>query len=494
MIKEMIFLKQFIPCIYNTEDTSDMTTAEFRKNAHQLVDWMADYFENIGDYPVKPDIKPGDILSQLPIAAPKNGEDFEKIFQDFKNIIIPGMTHWQHPQFFAYFPANNSEPSVLAEMLTAAMGAQCMIWLTSPAAEELETRMMEWMRDLLGLPIDFTGVIQDSSSSATLVAILTAREKCSNFQINQRGYISTDKYRIYTSTQGHSSIDKDVKIAGIGIENLVKIETDENYAMIPLFLEEAIKRDVQNGYTPLCVVSTIGTTSSTAIDPIQPIAAICKKYNCWHHIDASFAGTALLLPEMRWMSKGVEQVDSFVVNPHKWMFTNFDCSTYFVKDKQALINTFSILPEYLKTNEDKLVNNYRDWGVPLGRRFRALKLWFVIRTYGIQGLQEKIRNHIEYGQWFKNEINKTPGFEIMAPAPLSLVCFRYRPAGENDENKLEQLNTKLLNNLNNTGKILLTHTKLNGKYVLRFVVGHSKSTLDDVKMAWELIKLHAFTI
>ena len=468
-----------------------MTNSEFRNSAHQLVDWMADYFETLKQYPVKPNIKPGDIKSQLPDTAPDESETFEKIFNDFKSIILPGMTHWQHPQFFAYFPTGASEPSILAEMLSATLGAQCMIWLTSPAAEELEERMMEWLRDMIGLPKDWTGVIQDSSSTATLVALLTARENKTNFEINKSGFSGEEKFIIYTSTQAHSSVDKDVKIAGFGIENLIKIEVDENYAMIPFKLEEAIKKDLQMDYRPMCVVSTIGTTSSTAIDPIENIGLICKKYNCWHHIDASYAGAAFLLPEMKWMNKGVELADSFVLNPHKWMFTNFDCSAYFVKNKNALIDTFSILPEYLKTPEDKLVNNYRDWGIPLGRKFRALKLWFVIRTYGIRGLQEKIRNHIEYGQWFKEQILSTAGFELMAPVPLNLVCFRIKPMGVKDEIELEKINKQLLQKLNDSGKIFLTQTKLNDKFVIRFVSGQNHTTLENVKEGWQLIKQFA---
>ncbi|MEQ8425451.1 MAG: aminotransferase class I/II-fold pyridoxal phosphate-dependent enzyme, partial [Cyclobacteriaceae bacterium] len=431
-----------------------MNSSEFRKAAHQAVDWMADYMDNISSYPVKPNIKPGDIKAQLPLAAPEAAEKFDTIFSDFDKIIIPGMTHWQHPQFFAYFPSGASGPSVIADMLTSTMGAQCMIWLTSPAAEELEERMMEWIRDMLGLPSDFTGVIQDSSSSSTLVSLLTARESYSLYAINQRGFEGNEKFRIYTSAQAHSSVDKGVKIAGFGIDNLIKVAVDENFEMKPDALEEAIKQDIALGLVPLCVVSTIGTTSSTAIDPIKAIGEICKKYKCWHHIDASYAGAALLLPEMRWMIEGVKMADSFVFNPHKWMLTNFDCSTYFVKDKKALTNTFSILPEYLKTPEDHLVNNYRDWSIPLGRRFRALKLWFVIRSYGLEGIRRIISDHIELGQWLKEEVEQEDDFELLAPVPLNLVCFRYRPKGLKDELVLNKLNEQLLEGLNKTGEIL----------------------------------------
>ncbi|MBK6481891.1 MAG: aminotransferase class I/II-fold pyridoxal phosphate-dependent enzyme [Chitinophagaceae bacterium] len=464
-----------------------MDNAAFRKNAHELADWMADYLDGMEKYPVKPTIRPGDIKQLLPQEAPPSGESFTEIFSDFQKIIIPGMTHWQHPQFFAYFPTGASEPSILAEMLTATLGAQCMIWQTSPAAEELEERMMEWLREMKGLPSHFTGVIQDSSSSSTLVAMLTAREKKTNFAINARGFSKLDKFRIYTSTQAHSSVDKAVKIAGFGIDNLVKVAVDTDFAMETDALENAIQQDIASGYVPLCVVATIGTTSSTAIDPIEKIGLICKKYGCWLHIDASYAGTALLLPEMRWMGEGTELADSYVFNPHKWMFTNFDCSAYFVADKASLIKTFSILPEYLKTPEDQLVNNYRDWGIPLGRRFRALKLWFVIRTYGISGLQEKIREHLAFANWLKNRIALHPSFEIMAPVPLNLVCFRWKPTGIEEEAQLDKLNQQLLERLNASGKILLTQTRLNDRYVIRFVAGQTHTRLEHVMKGWQII-------
>lgn len=464
-----------------------MNNTDFRKYAHQVADWMADYREQVETFPVKPDVQPGDIKNQLPQSPPDEGETFDQIFEDFRSVIVPGMTHWQHPMFFGYFPANNSAPSVLAEMLTASLGAQCMVWMTSPAAEELEERVMEWMRQLLGLPEHLTGVIQDSSSSATLVAILTAREKRSGYAINRAGFSGSERFRVYTSSQGHSSIDKDVKVAGLGIENLVKIEVDDTFAMIPAKLEEAILRDKASGYTPLCVVATIGTTSSTAVDPIDAIGNICTAHGCWLHIDASYAGTALMLPEMRWMSRGMEKADSFVVNPHKWMFTNFDCSCYFVKDPKALVKTFSILPEYLKTGVDTQVNNYRDWGVPLGRRFRSLKLWFVLRSYGVEGLQKKIRDHIALGVWLEEAVRLTPGFEIMVPRNLNLVCFRYHPEGIDDEGVLDSLNEKLMAEVNESGKMYLSQTRLNGKYVLRMVPGQTEVELRHVQQAFDWV-------
>lgn len=464
-----------------------MNPEEFRAHAHQLVDWMADYLGSVGKYPVKPDIKPGDIKKQLPAAIPGAGEPFERIFKDFEDIILPGMTHWQHPQFYAYFPSGSSAPSILGEMLSTTMGAQCMIWLTSPSAEELEERMMEWLRDAIGLPKEFVGVIQDSSSSSTLVALLSAREWKSRYGINQAGFTGKEKFRIYASNQAHSSVDKDVRIAGFGIDNLVKIGTDRDFALKADDLEAAIVKDKASGCTPLCVVSTLGSTSSTAIDPIDKIAEICRKHGLWHHVDASYSGNALILPEMRWMSKGAENCDSFVFNPHKWLLTHFDCSAYFVRDKEALVNTFSIMPEYLKTPEDKLVNNYRDWGVPLGRRFRSLKLWFVLRTYGLEGLQQRLRDHIAYGQWVKEQVEATPDFELMAPAPLNLVCFRLHPKGMDDEKQLDELNTRLIQQLNASGKILLTQTRLNNRFVIRFVAGQTHATLETVKHGWNLI-------
>ena len=338
-----------------------MDSNDFRKEAHRLVDWMADYFKNVEDYPVKPNIEPGSVLKQLPEGPPENGESFDAMFNDFVHIIMPGMTHWESPKFMAYFPANKSYPSVLAEMLTATLGAQCMSWITSPAATELEEQMMIWLRDMIGLPDIFTGVIQDTASTATLAALLMAREKVSNFEINESGFSAGQTFTIYCSSETHSSIEKDVKIAGFGRKSLQKIGVDDAYAMKPELLEQAIKKDLNEGCKPACVIATIGTTGSTAIDPLQEIADICKRYDIFLHVDAAYAGTALLLPEMRGMIKGIEHVDTFVFNPHKWMFTNFDCSAFFVQDEELLVRTFEITPEYLKTPDDERVKNYRDW-------------------------------------------------------------------------------------------------------------------------------------
>lgn len=462
-------------------------TKDFRKQAHEIVDWMADYFEGIEDYPVKSQVKPNEVINQLPNSAPEEAESISKIVEDFKSIILPGITHWQSPNFFAYFPANGSYPSLLAEMLTASLGAQCMVWETSPAAAELEEQVLDWLKEMMGIPSEFHGVIQDTASTSTLVALLTAREKHSEFSINENGF-DQNKFRVYCSAETHSSIEKGVKIAGFGKNNLVKVPVDSSFSMDVVALERFIFEDVDNGFIPLCVVATLGTTGSTAIDPLFEISKITRKYNTWLHVDAAFAGTALILDEYKWMIKGMEHVDSFVFNPHKWMFTNFDCSVYFVKDKEALIHTFSINPEYLRTNTAGKVNDYRDWGIQLGRRFRALKLWFVIRNFGVNGIREKLRKHIQLAEQFEQWILDSDDFEILTPRTFNLVCFRYKPHGFSDESKLNVFNEHLLQSLNNSGKVYLSHTKLNGKYTLRMVIGQTYVTEEHVEKAWQLIK------
>lgn len=465
-----------------------MDNNEFRKHAHQLVDWMADYFEEVEDYPVKPDIQPNDILEQLPESAPDKQEDFEPIFKDFKKIIMPGMTHWESPNFMGYFPANKSYPSVLAEMLTATLGAQCMSWLTSPAATELEERTMEWLRKLLALPHSFTGVIQSTASTSTLCALLMARERATDFNINKSGFTENERLTVYCSSETHSSIEKDVKIAGFGRKNLRKIPVDNEFAMQPERLEKVIRQDLQNGKKPTAVVATIGTTGSTAIDPLKKIGEICSKYDLFLHVDAAYAGTALLLPEMRWMNEGIGYADSFVFNPHKWMFTNFDCSAFFVRDENLLVRTLGIMPEYLKTPEDQRVKNYRDWGIPLGRRFRALKLWFVLRSFGKEGLQKIIRHHISLAQNLKEKINQHQDFELLAPVPLNTLCFRFHPSHISDEQKLNELNRRLLDQIQQSGELFLTHTTLNGKYTIRMVIGNTNVEQQHVEKAWTLIQ------
>ncbi len=464
-----------------------MKPDEFRKHAHALVDWMADYMEHVESYPVKSQVAPGDIFSKLPDNPPLEAESFEAFFEDFEKIIMPGITHWQSPNFFAYFPANTSPPSVLAEMLTSTLAAQCMIWETSPAAAELEEKVMNWLRDATGLPAAFEGVIQDTASTATLSALLTAREKTTGFRINEEGAFKSRILRVYCSEQTHSSVEKAVKIAGLGRKNLVKIPVLEDYSMDTRAFEKAVEDDLLNGYLPCFAVASLGTTGTTSIDPLSTIGEICKKHNIWLHVDAALGGTALLLPELRWMIKGIENADSLVFNPHKWMFTNFDCTAYFVKDAATLIRTFEILPEYLKTRSRGKVNDYRDWGIPLGRRFRALKLWCVIRMYGLNGLREKIRLHLSLARWLETRIREDKDFELMAPVTLNTVCFRYHPAGcSNDD--ANSLNEKLNHILNDSGKIYLTHTKLRDCYTLRMVTAQTNVELRHGEKAWELIK------
>jgi aromatic-L-amino-acid/L-tryptophan decarboxylase len=471
-----------------------MDNQAFRSYAHEFVDWMADYLEQVEKLPVKAQVEPGDIYRQIPDKAPLKGESMAEIFIDFMKIILPGMTHWQSPNFFAYFPANSSYPSVLAEMLTATLGAQCMKWETSPAAAELEEKMMEWLKEMTGLPEHFQGVIQDSASTATLVAILNAREKHSEFEVNEKGMKWFDSFRVYCSTETHSSVEKAVKIAGIGSQNLVKVGVDDQFSLDPRLLKQAIEADLKVGNKPICVVATLGTTGVTAIDPLAEIAKICSRYGIWLHVDAAFAGSALILPEFRWMIKGVEYADSFVFNPHKWLFTNFDCSAYFVKDKYSLLRTLQLVPEYLRTHDQGKVNDYCDWCVPLGRRFRALKLWFVLRSYGIETLQEKLRDHIRMARNLAELIGQKEDFELMAPVTLNLVCFRYKPKGVEDENELNELNEKLLKKINGSGQIFLTHTKLNGKYVLRMVIGQTNVEQKHVDNAWALVQSSKFKV
>ncbi|MFC2117984.1 pyridoxal phosphate-dependent decarboxylase family protein [Bacteroidota bacterium] len=461
---------------------------EFRKFAHQFVDWMADYLENIESYPVKSQVKPGEIFSKIPDFAPEKGESMESIFQDFQRIILPGITHWQSPGFHAYFPGNSSYPSLLAEMLTATLGAQCMKWVTSPAATELEEKVMNWLKELIGIPAGWDGVIQDTASTATLTAILCAREKYSNFSINEKGFVGENKYRIYCSTETHSSIEKAVRIAGYGKNSLVKIKTDSNYALDPLALEATIRNDINIGLEPVCVVATLGTTGSTAIDPLDKIASICEKNNIWLHVDAAYAGTALFLPEYKWMINGINKADSFVFNPHKWLFTNFDCSAYFVKDKELLIRTFEILPEYLKTSTGKKVNDYCDWGIQLGRRFRALKLWFVLRNFGVEGIQNKLRFHISLSKEFRNFIDNDKEFELITEPSVNVVCFHFIPPEISDIEKINLINETLLEEINKSGEVFLSHTKLNGVYTIRMVIGQTNVERKHIVNAWELIK------
>ncbi len=459
---------------------------DFKKEAGPVVDWIDRYMNNIKSLPVKSKIEPGDIYAAIPEEAPLKSESMEQIMEDLDRIILPGMTHWQHPGFHAYFPANSSVESVLAETLTSAMGAQCMIWETSPAAAELEQRMMEWLRDAMGIPGSYEGVIQDSASSASLVSLITAREVATGFRSNEDGV--PPNLRVYCSKETHSSIEKGVAVCGIGTKNLVKIGVDQQMRMDPTELETRIHEDLEAGLRPCAVVAAIGTTGTVAVDPLEEIAAICKKYGIWLHVDAAYAGTALLLPEYRWMIKGIEQADSFVFNPHKWMFTNFDCSVYLVKNAELLIKTFEILPEYLKTKTRGAVNDYRDWGVPLGRRFRALKLWFVIRSFGLEGIREKLRAHIEMNNNFSRALMQIDSIHLPLKPFLNFTCFRLQAEGVENPDALNRLNEAFLEEINSGGKLFLTHTKIDGLYTLRMLIGQTYVEEADVERALDLIK------
>lgn len=470
----------------HTKRKNLVNSDEFRIAGHKLIDWVADYLDNVEKYPVMSQVKPGEIRAQLPANAPVHGEPFDAILRDVEKIILPGITHWQSPNFFAYFPSNNSGPSILGELLSAGFGVQGMLWATSPACTELETHVLDWMVDLLGLPTGFKststggGVIHDSASSAALCAILAARERTTKGQSNLQG---TDGSLVaYISTQTHSSIEKAVRIAGLGSENLRQIEVDEQFAMRPDRLVVAIEADLAAGRRPCFVCATVGTTSTTAIDPVREIGQICRKYGLWLHVDSALGGTATLCPEFRYLHDGLELADSYCFNPHKWMFTNFDCDCFFVADRAHLIRTLSILPEYLRNQatESGAVIDYRDWQIPLGRRFRALKLWFVLRSFGSEGLQERVRRHIDLAKQFVEWVTADDRFEMAAPVPLSLVCFRHKGG--------DAVNQYILDTLNNSGQLYLSHTKLDGKLTLRLSIGQTNTEQRHVERAWQLIK------
>jgi aromatic-L-amino-acid decarboxylase len=463
-----------------------MDLDEFRRHGHALVDWMADYLENIERRPVRAQVRPGEVAAQLPPAPSVEGEPLERIFADFERIVMPGMTHWQHPSFFAYFPANSSPPSVLAEMLTATLGAQCMLWQTSPAATELETRTLDWLRQMIGLPQGFAGVIQDSASSATLCALLLARERATGWRADDEGLRACPALTFYASEEAHSSVEKATRIAGLGRRSLRLIPTDAEFAMRPDALAAAIRADRAAGLVPAGVVATLGTTGVGASDPLRPIGEICREQGLFLHVDAAWAGCALLLQEHRSLIDGAEHVDSFVFNPHKWLLTNFDCSAHFVRDPGALVRTLSVLPAYLQSREAGAVIDYRDWGVPLGRRFRALKLWFVLRSYGARRLQAMLRDHIAWTAELAESIGAEPDFELVTPPRLALLTFRYRPRALDDA-ALDRLNERLLHAINDDGRLYLTPTRVRGRYVIRFAIGQLYTTRAHVQRAWGVI-------
>jgi aromatic-L-amino-acid decarboxylase len=471
------------------EKSFHMTPGDFRRHGHAVVDWIADYYARMESFPVLSQVKPGEIRASLPPAPPQQGEPFAALLGDVEKLILPGITHWQSPNFFAYFPSNNSGPSILGDLLASGLGVQGMLWATSPACTEVETHVLDWLVGMLGLPEKFLstrsggGVIQDTASSASLCALLAARERATDFASNQHG--CDGKLVAYTSQQAHSSIEKAVMVAGIGSKNLRLVAVDENFALRPEALARQIGEDRRAGLTPCFVCATIGTTSSNAMDPIAEIGRICREQQLWLHVDAAMSGTAALCPEFRHTHAGVELADSYAFNPHKWMFTNFDCDCFYVADRATLIKTLSILPEYLKNRatESGSVFDYRDWQVQLGRRFRALKLWFVIRHYGIEGLQHHIREHVRLAQEFAFWVKQEAEFELAAPAPLNLVCFRHKGGDEANQTIMERLNR--------SGDLFLTHTRLDGKITLRMSIGQSHTQERHVARAWQRIQEEA---
>ena len=468
---------------------NDMPSEEFRKNGYKLVDWIVDYYANIEKYSPLAQINPGEIFKKIPDSPPVNGEDIENVLNDVDKILLQGITHWNHPGFMAYFNSTSSGPGILAELLSAGLGVNGMLWKTSPAFTELERSMMNWFRQMVGLPKNYWGIIYDTASTSSMHAIASAREQL-NLQIREKGMTGRNdvpRLRLYCSEHAHNSIDKGALTLGIGLEGIRKIPVNEKFEMIPQKLLEAVIEDKQNGWLPFIVIATVGTTSTTSIDPVEEIADIAEKYKMWLHIDSAYAGVTAMIPEMKWITKGWSRADSLVINPHKWMFTPMDLSIYFTRKPDILKRAFSLSAEYLKTNVDDEVENLMDYGIQLGRRFRSLKLWFIIRYFGVNGLSERIKNHIMLATELKNWIAADKNFELMAPVPFSTVCFRYHPDNKS-ETELNQLNEKLLEKINASEKLFLSHTKLNGKFTIRLTIGSIRHERRHIVEAWELIK------
>lgn len=455
-----------------------MDRQNFRAHAHQLVDWIADYMDGVRDYPVRSQVSPGDIQAQIPDMPSDSGEDFTSIFQDFQDIIMPGITHWQHPRFFAYFPANVTPESQLAEMLTSALGVNGMLWETSPAATELEEKMMQWLGSAIGMPSDWSGVIQDTASSATFCAVLTARERATQWRVNDQGLYSEKKLKFYVTHEAHSSIEKAMKMAGLGRENIHFIPTRRDHSMDEIALEVAIERDLAAGHIPAGIIACIGGTGMGATDALDAIATIARSHDIYLHVDAAWAGSALVCPEYQTFITGIEKADSFVFNPHKWMGIQFDCSAHFVREKDSLIRTLTILPEYLKSN--KGVTDYRDWGLQLGRRMRALKVWFVLRGQGLDQIRSRIRRHIQWAEDLAGIIAATEGFELVTEPRFSLFTFRLAAGSEATD--------RLIGLVNDDGYTYLTRSVIDGQSVIRWSIGQTDCTWDDVQSSWGRVK------
>lgn len=472
----------------------DMPADEFRAAGHALVEWIADYLQHAERYPVLAQVTPGEIARSLPASAPEHGESFADILGDVERVIVPGLTHWNSPTFFAYFSICASGPGVLADFLSAALNQQAMLWRTSPAATELEAVTLGWLRQMMGLPASFEGVIYDTASISTLHALAAARERALR-GVRRTGLAGRDDaraLRVYCSEQAHSSVDKAVILLGLGHESVVKVPCDDEFRMDVAALAAAIAADRAIGCQPLAVVATTGTTSTTSVDPVPAIADVCQREGIWLHVDAAYGGAAAIVPGMEWVIAGADRADSLVVNPHKWMLTPFDLSVLFCRDMDGLREAFSIVPEYLTTTEAPEVRNLMDTGVQLGRRFRSLKLWFVLRYFGAEGMRTRIAEHLRLAQVLAGWVDDDPAFERLAPVPMSVVCFRARPDSIRDDARaLDALNERLLHELNAGGKIFLSHTKLRGAYALRLAIGHARTTEAHLAMAWELIRATA---
>jgi aromatic-L-amino-acid/L-tryptophan decarboxylase len=455
----------------------EMNNEEFRRYGHQVVDWMADYLENIRDYPVLPAMQPGDLMDRLPASAPEHGESMDTILEDFRQSIVPALTHWNHPRFLAYFAISGSPPGILGEMLTAALNVNGMLWKSSPAVTELEQVTLSWLRQWMGLPQEFFGIIYDTASISSMHAIAAAREMADP-EVRTRG--NTGHLVMYTSEHSHSSIEKGAITLGIGQDNVRQIPVDENFRMRVDVLRERMEADRRAGWTPFLVVATVGTTSTSSIDPVPAIADIAEEFGVWLHVDAAYGGAAAVVPELRGILAGAERAQSLVVNPHKWLFTPIDLSVFYTSQPEILRRAFSLVPEYLKTGQDSRAVNYMDYGVQLGRRFRALKLWFVMRNLGHEGICNLIRSHIGYAQKLANLIRAHPDFEVASPTPFSLICFRYR--GSDEDNRV------LLEKINASGKAFLSHTVLNGQFVLRLAIGNMATQWQDLEEVWDLVQ------
>ncbi len=466
-------------------EAGDISADEFRHAGHQLIDWIADYWEHPERYPVLSRARPGEIARALPASAPEEPETLDTILRDFEQIIVPGVTHWNHPGFLAYFAVTGSAPGVLGELLSAALNVNAMLWRTSPAATELEEVTLDWLRQLLNLPGTFSGVIYDTASISSMVAMAAAREAASP-GVKTRGLAGAPPMRVYCSDQAHSSIEKAAITLGIGREGTRTIPSDAEYRMQPARLREAIERDIAAGDRPIFVAATVGTTATTSVDPVPEIADVCEEFGLWLHVDGAYGGTAAVIPEMRWVWEGVGRADSIVVNPHKWLFTPIDCSAFFSRRLDVVRAAFSLVPDYLRTSESD-VHNYMDYGVQLGRRFRALKLWFVLRAYGREGIVDRLREHIRLAHELEGWIQATPNWEVAAPVPFSTVCFRYNPPGV-DEETVNAVNLAIIDCVNNTGEVFISGTRLRGKEVIRLAIGHIRTTEEHVHRAWDLLQ------